>query len=102
MAWRRIRLWRWDIPEHTTSMKEAIEHPDTDVVVVGLPNFLHEEAITMAADAGKAVLVTKPLARSAEEAKRILDKVEDGLFYFLVVFCRNLGQLLLGLMQEYQ
>ncbi len=72
---------RWDIPEHTTSMKEAIEHPDTDVVVVGLPNFLHEEAITMAADAGKAVLVTKPLARSAEEAKRILDKVEDaGVF----------------------
>ena len=72
---------RWDIPEHTTSVKEAITHPDTDVVVVGLPNFLHEEAIGMAADAGKAVLVTKPLARNAEEAKRILDKVEEaGVF----------------------
>ena len=72
---------RWGIPEHNTSMKEAIENPDTDVVVVGLPNFLHEEAIEMAAEAGKAVLVTKPLARNAEEAKRILDKVEDaGVF----------------------
>ncbi len=72
---------RWDIPTATTSMPEAVEHPSTDVVVVGLPNFLHEEAIALAADAGKAVLVTKPLARNADEAKRILDKVEDaGVF----------------------
>lgn len=72
---------RWSIPEHTTSMEEAINHPDTDVVVVALPNFLHEEAITMAAKAGKAVLCTKPLASSAEEAKRILDVVEEaGVF----------------------
>ena len=67
---------RWEIPEHTTSMEDAINHPETDVVVVGLPNFLHEEAIALAADAGKAVLVTKPLARNAAEAKRILDRVE--------------------------
>ena len=72
---------RWGIPEHTTSLKEAIEHPDVDVVVVGLPNFLHEEPIAAAAEAGKAVLCTKPLARDAEEAKRILDKVESaGVF----------------------
>ncbi len=67
---------RWGIPASTTSLREAVEHPDTGVVVVGLPNSLHEEAIGLAADAGKAVLCTKPLARSAEEAKRILDKVE--------------------------
>jgi len=72
---------RWTIPHHTTSMQEAIEHPDTDTVVVALPNFLHEEAISLIADAGKAVLCTKPLARSGEEAKRILDKVESaGIF----------------------
>jgi predicted dehydrogenase len=67
---------RWGIPVATTSMEEAINHPDTDVVVVGLPNHLHEEAIGMTADAGKAVLCTKPLARTGAEAKRILDKVE--------------------------
>ena len=72
---------RWGIPEHTTSMQDAIEHPDTDVVVVGLPNHLHEEAIEMTIDAGKAVMCTKPLARTGEEAKRILDKVESaGIF----------------------
>lgn len=72
---------RWDIPHHTTSLQAAIDHPETDVVVIGLPNFLHEEAISLAADAGKAILVTKPLARDRVEAKRILDKVESaGVF----------------------
>jgi predicted dehydrogenase len=72
---------RWGIPRSTTSMEEAITDPDTDVVVIGLPNFLHEESIAIAADAGKPVLCTKPLARSGEEAKRILGTVESaGIF----------------------
>jgi predicted dehydrogenase len=72
---------RWAIPEHTTSIEEAVRHPETDVVVVGLPNFLHEEAVNAAAAAGKAVLVTKPLGRNAEEARRILETVEKaGVF----------------------
>ena len=72
---------RWRIPESTTDMKAAIEHPDTDVVVVALPNFLHEEAVTVAARAGKAVLCTKPLGRNAEEARRMLEIVEQaGVF----------------------
>jgi predicted dehydrogenase len=50
-------------------------------VVVGLPNNLHREAIFAAIDAGKAVLCTKPLARTAEEAWEILKKAEEaGIF----------------------
>ncbi len=72
---------RWGIPATTTSLEDAVNRPDVDTVVVGLPNFLHEEAIGLAAAAGKAVLCTKPLARSGEEAKRILDTVESaGVF----------------------
>lgn len=72
---------RWDIPTTTTSMADAINDPSIDTVVVALPNHLHEEAIKAIADAGKAVLCTKPLARTAEEAKRILDYVEEkGVF----------------------
>jgi predicted dehydrogenase len=67
---------RWGIPETTTDLAAAVNHPDTDVVVVGLPNFLHEEAVAMAAAAGKAVLCTKPLGRTADEAKRMLEVVE--------------------------
>ena len=72
---------RWNVPAATTSIAEAVTHPDVDTVVVGLPNALHEEAIGAAVDAGKAVLCTKPLARSAEEARRIVDRVESaGVF----------------------
>ena len=67
----------WQIPHTSTDLREAIEHPETDTVVIGLPNHLHEEAVRLAAEAGKAILCTKPLARTAEEAKRILDVVEQ-------------------------
>ncbi|HZJ49487.1 MAG TPA: Gfo/Idh/MocA family oxidoreductase [Actinomycetota bacterium] len=72
---------RWDVPEHTTDLADAINHPDTDTVVVGLPNHLHEEVVSAVAAAGKAVLCTKPLARNAKEARRILEAVESaGVF----------------------
>ena len=72
---------RWGVAESTTDLRVAIEHPDTDVVVVGLPNYLHEEAVGLVAKAGKAVLCTKPLGRTAEEARRMLAMVEDaGVF----------------------
>ena len=72
---------RWGIAESTTDMKTAIEHPAVDVVVIGVPNFLHEEAVSLAARAGKAVLCTKPLGRNAEEARRMLEVVEKaGVF----------------------
>ena len=72
---------RWGIPETTTDLQAAIEHPETDVVVIGVPNFMHEEAVGLAAKAGKAVLCTKPLGRTADEAKRMLEAVEGaGVF----------------------
>ena len=40
------------------------------------PNFLHEEAVGLRRTAGKAVLCTKPLGRTAEEARRMLEAVE--------------------------
>jgi hypothetical protein len=41
---------RWGIPSATTDLEEAIRHPDADLVVVGLPNHLHEEAIALCPD----------------------------------------------------
>jgi predicted dehydrogenase len=72
----------WDIPRWTTDLKKAIEDAETDTVVIGLPNDRHVEATRLAAAAGKAVLCTKPLARTAAEAKEMLDIVEKaGVFH---------------------
>ncbi len=73
---------KWNIPNYTTDMKEAIEDPETEIVIVGLPNHLHKKAILMACEAKKHVLCTKPLALNAREAKDILDAVEKaGVFH---------------------
>jgi len=72
----------WNVPRWTTNLAEAVNDPETQVVVIGLPNNLHEEAAVLAAKAGKAVLCTKPLGRNAAEAKRMLDAVEKaGVFH---------------------
>ena len=72
----------WNVPHWTTDMKQAVTHPETEVVIVGLSNNMHEEAVVAAAEAGKAVLCTKPLGRNAAEAKRMLDAVEAaGVFH---------------------
>ncbi len=71
----------WDIPRWTTDLKAAIEDEETDGVVIGLPNDLHLKAAKLAAQAGKAVLCTKPLGRTADEAQQILNAVEEaGVF----------------------
>ncbi len=73
---------RWGIPHATDDMAAAIRHPETDLVVIGLPNALHEEAVRLAAEAGKAILCTKPLGRTAAEARRMLAMVEGaGVFH---------------------
>ncbi len=72
----------WGIPNWTTDMDAAINHPETDVVVIGLPNHLHERAVLTAAKAGKSILCTKPLGRNAAEARRMLQAVEEaGVFH---------------------
>lgn len=72
---------KWNIPVATIDMNAAIEHDDVDVVIVALPNHLHKDAVLAAVKAGKPVLCTKPLGRTAEEAREMLDAVESaGVF----------------------
>jgi len=73
---------KWGIPRWTTRLEDAVSGSDVDLVVVGLPNHLHCDAVTAAAKAGKGVLCTKPLARTAAEARQMLEAVEAaGVFH---------------------
>lgn len=71
----------WNIPHWTTDLEEAVQNPESDVVVIGLPNHLHKEAALLAAAVRKPVLCTKPLGRNAADAKAMLEAVEQaGVF----------------------
>jgi predicted dehydrogenase len=55
----------YNLPHFTDSMEDAINHAEVDVVIISLPNHLHEAAVAACAKAKKAVLCTKPLGRTA-------------------------------------
>ncbi len=61
----------YDVPHYCTEMEDAIAHEESEFVVIALPNYLHEEAVMLCVKHKKAVLCTKPLGRTAEEALRM-------------------------------
>jgi predicted dehydrogenase len=70
------------IPRWTDDMAAAIRDPEVDTVIIGIPNYLHKKAALLAAEAGKAVLCTKPLATNAPDALGMLEAVEKaGVFH---------------------
>ncbi|CAM3326318.1 Gfo/Idh/MocA family protein [Aquirufa ecclesiirivi] len=71
----------YQVAHYTTDMEEAIAHSATEFVVIALPNFLHKEAVMICVKHKKAVLCTKPLGRTAEEAWRMTQACENaGIF----------------------
>ncbi|BBI32840.1 Gfo/Idh/MocA family protein [Cohnella abietis] len=55
-----------------TDSLELIEAPDIDAIVISVPNAFHAELACSALRAGKHVLLEKPMAMNAEEARQVL------------------------------
>lgn len=57
---------------HFGSYESAAADPRVDAMYICTPHYLHLEHATLAADAGKHILVEKPLARSQHEAAELI------------------------------
>src|SRR5262245_66641114 len=57
-------------------MDEVLKRGDIDLVLLAIPNYVHKEIAIATAKAGKSMVLTKPLARNAAEAKEMLDAVK--------------------------
>lgn len=64
---------RFEIPETTPSADALIARDDLDVIYVATPVHLHCEQTLAAAEAGKHVLVEKPMALNVAECQRMVD-----------------------------
>jgi len=64
------------IPHHTSDHRSLLASDDIDAVVIATPDFTHAALAVAAAEAGKAILLQKPMARSAGECLRILEAVD--------------------------
>ena len=71
-------LQEFQLPDHVGCLnyKEVLSDPAVDAVVISLPHHLHESVCIAAAQSGKHILVDKPIARTLEEADRIIAEVE--------------------------
>ncbi|MBZ0294920.1 MAG: Gfo/Idh/MocA family oxidoreductase [Anaerolineae bacterium] len=73
--------------EHAyTRWQDLVENPDVQVFDNGGPNDAHAEPSIAAAQAGKHVFCEKPLARTAEEAKTMLDAVQKAGVKHMVAY----------------
>lgn len=64
---------KWNCARAYDSEAALLADPDVDAVYIASPVVLHAKQAMMAADAGKHILIEKPLAMTAEEGQQVLD-----------------------------
>lgn len=77
---------RYGYAKAYTDWRAMVDDPEVQVFDNGGPNDAHAEPTIAAAQAGKHVFCEKPLARTAEEAKTMLDAVEKAGVKHMVAF----------------
>lgn len=66
----------WGYESTETDWRKLVERSDIDLIDIGSPNDTHMEIAIAAAQAGKMILCEKPLARTGEEGKKMVEAVE--------------------------
>src|SRR5262245_34982241 len=66
----------WGYASAETDWRKLVERKDIDLIDIASPNDSHHDIAVAAARAGKMVMCEKPLARTAAEAKEMVDAVE--------------------------
>ena len=56
-----------------SDVEEMLQTTDVDLVDICVPTYLHEQVIVKAMEANKHIFCEKPLARSLEEGRRLVD-----------------------------
>ena len=64
---------KWNAKRAYTSDVELLADPEIDAVYIASPVFLHAQQAMAAADAGKHILIEKPLAMTSEEGQKVID-----------------------------
>jgi predicted dehydrogenase len=65
------------VEKWSTDYRAILADPKVDAVVIATPPYLHAEQLTAALEAGKHVLLEKPLAESPDSVQRILAAVQN-------------------------
>ena len=81
---------KWGCKKAYTTEADLLADPEIDAVYIASPVFLHAKQAMAAADAGKHILIEKPLAMTSEEGQKVVD------------YCKSKGVLIAaGLMMRF-
>ncbi len=64
---------KWGCPKAYERVEDLLADPDIDAVYIASPVAMHAAQAMAAADAGKHILIEKPLAMTAAEGQRVVD-----------------------------
>ncbi len=70
-------------------LEDVLNDPEVEAVYVATPNNTHLEPVLAAANAGKHVLVEKPMARSSAACRRMIDACRDSGVALAVAYYRR-------------
>jgi predicted dehydrogenase len=68
---------KFDVPRIYRDYQDLLAQDDIDAVSVAVPNILHMPVALAAFEAGKHVLIEKPLARNAEEGVKMVEAAKQ-------------------------
>jgi predicted dehydrogenase len=80
---------QFDVPRVYRDYQDLVADPDIEAVTVAVPNILHVPVALAALQAGKHVMVEKPLAPTAAEGQQIIDAARRAERVLGVVFNRR-------------
>jgi predicted dehydrogenase len=69
-----------------TDYHQLLDNPEVKAVSIATPDFAHREIAVAAAQAGKHILVEKPLATSVEDAEAIVNAANKAMVKLMVDF----------------
>lgn len=64
---------KYDIPKSFNDIDRLLAETDCDIIDICLPNYLHHDACIKAANAGKHIIIEKPLCMNLEEAEDMIE-----------------------------
>jgi predicted dehydrogenase len=73
LPFSEARAKEFGIPVVLDSNDKLINHPDVDVVIIGVPNQFHAPLAVQALTAGKHVLLEKPMGLHVDAARQIVE-----------------------------
>lgn len=68
---------KWGCKKAYDNEADLLSDPEIDAVYIASPVVLHAKQAMMAADAGKHILIEKPLAMTSEEGQKVVDYCES-------------------------